>query len=48
MQKFCLKVLAAKGDYLKGFTRMPGVTEIPFQESHKELDRVINALHFLE
>ena len=48
VQKLCLRDLAVEENYIKDFIRMPNTIEIDLQKSYKEVDRVINALHFRE
>lgn len=48
VQKLCLRDLAVEENHVKGFTRIHTTNTIDLEKSHKEVDRVINALHLRE
>lgn len=48
VQKLYLRDLAAEENHVKGFTSIHDVKTIDLEKSHKEVDRVINALHLRE
>ena len=48
VQKLCLRDLALEENHVKGFTRVQDANTIVLEKSHKEVDRVINALHLRE
>lgn len=48
VQKLCLRDLAVEENHVKGFTQIHNANTIDLEKSHKEVERVINALHLRE
>jgi hypothetical protein len=48
VQKLCLRDLAIKENHLKSFARLPHGVTIDLEKSHKEVDRIVKALHYRE
>jgi len=48
VQKLCVRDLAVEENYVKGFIRIPDANTIDLEKNHKDVDRVINALHSRE
>ena len=48
VQKLCLKDLAVEENHIKFFAQLPHATTIDLEKSHREVGRVVNALHCRE
>lgn len=45
VQKLCLRDLAVEENHVKEFARISGAPTVDLEKSHKEVERVITALH---